>query len=166
MRPWTDALSAAYPTRPVPREEWGRREYARVVPDRPWWRFPDIVRSAAGEVHYHKDVAVRSDGARIVQVDRRQLIAQGLVGICHMTRTVSKGGSWQAERLLLANEIDQTMPIPHPGFRVGQIWASADASQVWQITRNDDIVRALDLPFLVADAACPWLAPWSAALVR
>lgn len=163
MRPWTDALSAAYPTRPVPREEWGRREYARVVPDRPWWRFPDIVRSPAGEVLHYKDVAVRLDGARIVQEDKQRLFASGLAGIGHLTRTVPKGGSWQEERIRLAEEIDRVLPIPHPGYRVGQIWASADAQTVRLVTRGENIAAVADFPFLIADAACPWLAPWSSA---
>lgn len=163
MRPWTDALSAAYPTRPVPREEWGRREYARVVPDRPWWRFPDIVRSAAGEVSYYKDIAVRLDGARIVQEDKRRVFASGVAEIGHLTRNVPKGGSWQAERIRLAEEIDRIAPIPHPGFRVGQLWASADVGQVRLLTCSEDIAMVSDFPFLIADMACPWLAPWSSA---
>lgn len=73
---------------------------------------------------------------------------------------------------------DAERPLPHPGHRVGQVWARADgAARIVQAFNdeaeplilagarlNDTDVRATTLPdkfcFLIADPACPWLAPW------
>ena len=77
---------------------------------------------------------------------------------------------------------DKENPIPHPGFRVGQVWAT-QTGEAWQVMQGPagklavlvysegamdfvilgpgwDFGSADDL-FLVADPCCPWLAPWS-----
>jgi len=81
--------------------------------------------------------------------------------------------------------IDIESPLPHPGFRVGQIWAREDGSArgVQAFDGNTPIVLAkgstqtlgvwsdhakpIPLPsefcYLIVDLACPWLAPWSPA---
>lgn len=73
---------------------------------------------------------------------------------------------------------DAAHPLPHPGYRAGQVWARADGSSVvvsrvllehntvlldivgsgWHI---EQFARAY--PYLMADPACPHLAPWSPA---
>lgn len=71
--------------------------------------------------------------------------------------------------------IDREQPLPHPGYRTGQIWANEfgnsiqicrevagwltiAASDVLLVKRGDDLGGYC---FLVADPACPWLAPWA-----
>jgi transglutaminase-like putative cysteine protease len=71
---------------------------------------------------------------------------------------------------------DAANPLPHPGFRAGQVWAAengestvimrATSTRVWVC---DDVpppefTRAY--PYLMADPACPWLAPWSPSEVK
>lgn len=90
---------------------------------------------------------------------------------------------------------DRVHPLPHPGFRVGQVWMLAmrdsedDPAPLWQaasIVFDSDPTHLLGArarrwrlgsgedvddeemhgwfdtdAYLVADPACPWLAPWS-----
>ena len=83
---------------------------------------------------------------------------------------------WITERS--ASE-DRMRPLPHPGFRVGQIWGRADGVAVLiQSVDADKIpyvfliaepgqVKSSFLPetfcFLLYDPVCPHLAPWAPA---
>lgn len=65
-------------------------------------------------------------------------------------------------------ELDAREPLPHPGFRVGQIWAWRRHGQEAFNTKLlvTDIEVAFSAPrqrFLISDQACPWLAPWAPA---
>lgn len=57
---------------------------------------------------------------------------------------------------------DAKHPLPHPGYRAGQVWAAEDGSSV-VITNTNQIAPRFreDYPYLMADPSCPWLAPWS-----
>ena len=63
--------------------------------------------------------------------------------------------------------IDSERPLPHPGYRAGQVWAAEDGSSV-VITNTNQISPSFreDYPYLLADPSCPWLAPWSPAEVK
>jgi len=69
---------------------------------------------------------------------------------------------------------DAANPLPHPGFRAGQVWADAHGESTVILRATSTRVWAGDnavgeppsefariYPFLMADPACPWLAPWS-----
>lgn len=75
---------------------------------------------------------------------------------------------------------DQVKPIPHPGFRVGQVWAKLDPdykdpvvlvvveySDKWYLggskigTTQEELETLLQNAFLLTDTVCPWLAPWA-----
>lgn len=60
--------------------------------------------------------------------------------------------------------IDTKNPLPHPGYRAGQVWAADDGSSV-VLTNTNQISPSFhkDYPYLMADPSCPWLAPWSPA---
>jgi hypothetical protein len=74
---------------------------------------------------------------------------------------------------------DAAHPLPHPGYRAGQVWADdagdsvvvtcARGGWVW-LSEGDDgwspSQFAKAYPYLMADPACPHLAPWSPAEVR
>jgi hypothetical protein len=72
-------------------------------------------------------------------------------------------------------EADAKYPIPHPGFRAGQVWAAEDGPSVsivevgtaiWAGSAGRNWTKpdfALAYPYLIADPACPHLAPWSPA---
>jgi hypothetical protein len=66
--------------------------------------------------------------------------------------------------------IDREFPLPHPGFRAGQVWADETGTTVlitrmaqgipWlENGRGSGYIR--DYPYLVADPCCPHLAPWA-----
>lgn len=74
--------------------------------------------------------------------------------------------------------IDTRVPMPHPGFRVGQVWAWL-AEDRWvvftlvsylegvyldslgvEVLEDKMLVRYTD-SYLVADPCCPHLAPWA-----
>jgi hypothetical protein len=71
---------------------------------------------------------------------------------------------------------DAAKPLPHPGFRAGQVWAAEDGTSIVVVavmhgrvcTAHDEdgwfpSTFARAWPYLMADPACPWLAPWSPA---
>jgi hypothetical protein len=71
---------------------------------------------------------------------------------------------------------DAANPLPHPGFRAGQVWAHKSGESVTILRAISTRVWASDMPggeppftfaqaypYLMADPACPWLAPWSPA---
>ena len=74
---------------------------------------------------------------------------------------------------------DAAYPLPHPGYRAGQVWAGdvgdsvvvthVRGGWVW-LSEGDDAwsptVFASEYPYLMADPACPHLAPWSPAEVK
>jgi hypothetical protein len=73
-------------------------------------------------------------------------------------------------------EADAEHPLPHPGFRAGQVWAHesgesitilrAISTRVWagdSTVGETPSAFAREYPYLMADPACPWLAPWSPA---
>ena len=79
----------------------------------------------------------------------------------------------------LTVEYDAKNPLPHPGYRAGQVWA-AESSQstvllavafdsAWVAVAGKGVVLVmLDslahmYPYLMADPSCPHLAPWSPA---
>ena len=74
---------------------------------------------------------------------------------------------------------DAAHPLPHPGYRAGQVWAAEDGesttilraigTQVC-VADNPKAVPPHDFdrayPYLMADPSCPYLAPWSPAEVK
>lgn len=74
---------------------------------------------------------------------------------------------------------DAAHPLPHPGYRAGQVWADDNGSSVvvcaflygtvW-ISRDATGVLRADFarawPCLMADPSCPHLAPWSPCEVK
>lgn len=170
MKPWPEALRKLCPLSPVPWEERGRREYPRVVGARPWWMFPEIVKGSPDSIRDDKRVGWRRDGTTIWQRGKRQLFTQGPGSSGLSWAEVPKDGSWQGERVNLATLVDTTNPLPHPGFRAGQVWADETGTTVvvtrmtqgipwFENGRGSGYIR--DYPYLVADLCCPHLAPWS-----
>jgi len=80
---------------------------------------------------------------------------------------------------VLTVEHDAKNPLPHPGYRAGQVWADEDGGSIVIVAVHIHAVKPLqtanDLggwlewefarayPYLMADPACPHLAPWSPA---
>lgn len=81
--------------------------------------------------------------------------------------------------LMPTAEVDAAYPLPHPGYRAGQVWADdvgdsvvvthVRGGWVW-LSEGDDAwspaVFARAWPYLMADPSCPHLAPWSPAEVK
>jgi len=74
---------------------------------------------------------------------------------------------------------DAANPLPHPGFRAGQVWAHESGESIVVVaiiqgrvcTAHDEdgwfpSTFARAWPYLMADTACPWLAPWSPSEVK
>jgi hypothetical protein len=130
------AVQAAFPCKP------------NQVPDRPWWSYAE---EAASLPDY---------GRRLERAD----------GSC--TYDPAPPGWNTGERE------DKAHPIPHPGFRAGQVWAAENGNSVvillvggvWSkspiVTNQFSYAPKqfnTEYPYLMADPACPWLAPWSPA---
>ncbi len=133
MKPLPEAVQRAFPCAPY------------RLPERPWW----------GCCQYHDGVPRyrRNDS---VPSEREQLVY-----IIHPTAEQT------AKR-------DAESPLPHPGYRAGQVWANekgysvavlaAALGAVATSTREwDEDEFARFYPYLMADPACPHLAPWSPA---
>ena len=71
---------------------------------------------------------------------------------------------------------DAANPLPHPGFRAGQVWAAENGESIVVVAillgqvciAHDEngwypSTFARAYPYLMSDPACPWLAPWSPA---
>lgn len=145
MRAWPAGLAERYPVAP------GR------LKDRPWWEG----RSRRDGLTIRSD-AERGGGGYTVPAERI-------------------GDSWryeQVENAAQAQEAwDRVRPIPHPGFRVGQVWAEVtdrkaavsivECTGHWYLGGSTQGLTQAALEvllqgaFLVADPACPWLAPWA-----
>jgi hypothetical protein len=77
------------------------------------------------------------------------------------------------DRIEEVAEYDAKHPLPHPGYRAGQIWAAEDgasicivevAASIWAGSAGRYWTKrdfAFVYPYLTADPACPHLAPWS-----
>ena len=71
----------------------------------------------------------------------------------------------------LTVEYDAKNPIPHPGYRAGQVWADdVGRSVVCASERGTFLSGVVAVPlsldaagyrYLMADPSCPHLAPWS-----
>lgn len=84
---------------------------------------------------------------------------------------------WQRYRVGLVERIDGTFasideiervdaetPVAHPGYRVGQIWCTerGDCQMVVHSDMgNAERLATFGYVYLVADLACPYLAPWA-----
>jgi len=171
------------------------------VPERPWW-----TRQLWPEgVDY-----LRTDGTRLsLRREPSQMHPEGVRDSCTLTlgggRSLGVGApiNLLQPALHILGEVDQRLPISHPGFRPGQVWAMddaigycamqivetylADASDpdhaegLWATVvagpdarysdnlggrkplhyREDRLRAQLASWFLLADPACPHLAPWA-----
>jgi hypothetical protein len=75
--------------------------------------------------------------------------------------------------LMPTAEVDAAYPLPHPGYRAGQVWADDVGRSVVCANERGSFLSAvvagplsLDAAgyrYLMADPACPHLAPWSPA---
>ena len=141
MKPLPQAVQDAFPCR------------TGVLPERPWWDRTDNGMTMWREYR-------RKDGAETRPYPRNRIdSAREIVeGIEERTRYTS------VQKLVA---IDSERPLPHPGYRAGQVWAAEDGSSVVITNSNQTTPRFReDYPYLMADPSCPWLAPWSPAEVK
>ncbi len=137
MKPFPEAVQKAFPC-PSDRH-----------PERPWW-----VRAGGIDARRYQRAEPRATNDWMVLA----------VHIVHPTESELP-------------RIDAEQPLTHPGYRAGQVWASENGSNValmsvtnksaW-ICRDLQGITPVSLdtlaglyPYLVADPACPHLAPWS-----
>jgi hypothetical protein len=67
--------------------------------------------------------------------------------------------------------VDAAHPLPHPGYRAGQVWADEDGRSVVCANERGSFLSGVvagplslydaGYRYLMADPACPHLAPWS-----
>ena len=159
MKPWPLDLLKNYPP---------GGPYALHFPGRPWWQHGSMPGAAAQ----------RNDGLRVDQRGRIFVIA-GLPNDAD-----DEYASGNVEGLITA--LDRDHPMPHPGFRVGQVWmrVERDANYGYQIIglrpegfvvavepqpgapalqcyTHHGLAKLLDDAFLLGDTCCSWLAPWA-----
>ena len=141
MKPLPEAVQSAFPCA------------SDRLPERPWW----------GCCQHHDGVP------RYRRNDDVPSHREQLVYIIHST----------AEH---TSAHDAKNPIPHPGYRAGQVWAAKDGGSiaigavhvhaVKPLQTANDLAGWLEwefaraYPYLMADPACPHLAPWSPAEVK
>lgn len=136
MKPLPEAVQAAFPCLP------------NRLPSRPWWQNANW--AYQGQPTYLRV----SDG-------RGQESGGNLALTVYPTPDRVAG-------------IDAEHPLPHPGFRAGQVWVAEDGTSIVVLRAEDRMVVGQSMgwdfdefnhfyPYLMADPACPWLAPWSPA---
>ena len=105
----------------------------------------------------------------------------GPFGFCYR-RVDGKVAYEPSPRNIMSVEgVDAAHPLPHPGYRAGQVWAAEDGSSATICAtythpnahvicigkaqyREETVARVY--PYLMADPACPHLAPWSPCEVK
>jgi hypothetical protein len=188
VKPWPTEIQKRYPT---------HNGYHGSVAERPWWRGNlkpgGMLFRQPGEdgvnVEWQKEYAyvrfpINASGHRFnvaysAHPQRGSISEFGEAAVAdfgeNYDATMPMGT--EADVLALLERLDRERPLPHPGFRVGQIWARDDGSaRIVQafiegeplilaaaIDANGLTVRPLppEFCYLVADPACPHLAPWS-----
>jgi len=98
----------------------------------------------------------------------------GPFGFCYR-RVDGKVAYEPSPRNIMSMEgVDADYPLPHPGYRAGQVWANEHGHSVVVLAAALGAVAtstrewceaefARFYPYLMADPACPHLAPWSPA---
>lgn len=159
---WPEALQALFPADPQ------RGVFRR----RPWWRM--LTPSARSLAPAPRLGAVRTDG-EVVELEPGTFTPP--------TWETLAARRHEVERCI--EQHDRRFPLPFPGVRPGQLWAWVHAARGtegvgtvaiqrrsargrWHTNRlAPDCVETPDFEdflrgcFLVADAACPHLAPWA-----
>lgn len=160
MRTWPAKLAELYPLPPAPLHNGGD-------PLRPWW-YLDL--GARGWVRLPDRATIR------LYQDTRDDRAKEALGLADDASLAEQRAQY-----------DHKHPLPHPGRRVGQIWANEEGEAVFidfsyvtngvaagriyhpgeeptshlrHTAGNAHIER---YPFLVHDTVCPWFAPWAPA---
>jgi hypothetical protein len=185
---WPETITKTYPLPPFVKEE---EELGRSIsrhPTRPWWVWfcLDVNARLFGETERSDPRSARYGWLRRdLQYIHVETIQNALTAALFNKTAQDK---FDPHGFELVEAIDAAKPLPHPGYRLGQIWASASGESV-QVERLNDghpIVRTwvfhggelrggmigtshledVDLPkeyaYLVHDPACPWFAPWVA----
>lgn len=147
MKPLPEAVQRAFPS--------------PNVPSRPWWR--PTYGGERGAVYERRisgawsPVLVYTDPVR---------------GLCRGVTPLPEGTLPLFDAMAA---IDARAPEPHPGYRAGQVWAREDGLSIVLTTVAHDWVWTAshatngeppsdfsrEYPYLMADPACPHLAPWS-----
>jgi len=190
MNQWPNAILKEYPLQPGPDRMPGRPWYERAAVERDlggarvialdtdtWVRRDGILLQRL----YKRNEADELDGSQPVGwvlVDPKGPVGQNMRGPHGKPAETAAG---------IAEFADLTRPFEHPGFRVGQVWArmfgpsafsihtivgahdgkfvltgyspeNTPELQDWTAERLESLLQGA---LLVADPACPWLAPWS-----
>lgn len=132
------------------------------VLSRPWWRPSRTVTSDRGLVYER-----RTAGEWLPFL----VYTDGVKDECRGYVPLPEDGMSLLDAMA---SIDAKTPLPHPGYRAGQVWAAEDGDSVVVVVLSGGLVcTAYDeegwhpstfaraYPFLMADPACPHLAPWS-----
>jgi hypothetical protein len=114
------------------------------LPERPWWKLSGTGSAIFGQSWAH-EAYFRTDGKVAYVPTPRNLLPMA--------------------------EVDAAYPLPHPGYRAGQVWADDVGRSVVCASERGTFLSAaaagplsLDAAgyrYLMADPACPHLAPWS-----
>ena len=153
----------------------GEGPYGRSIsrhPDRPWWVWASLGANVS--------LALPAGPEEGKQKDLRFGWLREADGSFALVRTVGLGGLvFGSPELMNPGDYDkpgiadQEKPLPHPGYRCGQVWGADDGSTALIIHVDKDgrgfcaggEIEASPTPFphLVFDPLMPNKAPWSSA---
>lgn len=143
MKPLPEAVQRAFPS--------------PNVPSRPWWR--PTYGDERGAV-YERRIA----GAWLPVL----VYTDPVRGLCRGVTPLPEGTLPLFDAMAA---IDARAPEPHPGYRAGQVWsddagrsvvcASERGTFVSGVVAGPLSLDAAGYRYLMADPACPHLAPWS-----
>jgi hypothetical protein len=181
MRPWPEAIAKKYP---LPAFKWQEHDFGRLLahhPTRPWWSWIQLasgttVNGVAAQDPFELRLGwIRRDGSCV-------LVETGKKTTSLLFRSKEAEGILEPHAFDVVDPLDAAAPLPHPGFRLGQIWADFTGHSVLiSVQPSPDRAMAMDYmdhgnhtaslqtfdfnphrhPYLVHDPACPWLAPWA-----
>jgi hypothetical protein len=190
MKPWPEEISKIYPLPPFTPYVCSIGRCLARHPTRPWWEWISLDGEVliGGKLVENKTTKVRLGWRR--KPDDLFVFVGAFDAMAMLLRQIHEKPEMPLEPRdpEKVDAVDAERPLPHPGFRLGQIWASTSGQSVQVIllsggrpmvkdyvTHKSDqespwsyaSLMTIDLPshyeHLVHDPACPWLAPWSPA---
>lgn len=112
MKPWPTSIAERYPI-----DDEINRKVLHKFAERPWWTVSEFTNTLE-----------RRDRVRVEWCPSWSEPPKGGFAFAHMADEseavrYENVETWE-EFLALAGKIDKERPLPHPGFRVGQVWAA------------------------------------------
>jgi hypothetical protein len=138
-------------------------------PARPWWIYISLSKEAAASIIPTQGFTAPEKMEITVgwfrTCDQLFVTVKQSTFASLILRGQNKESFFLPEKLEIVEDVDQRNPLPHPGFRAGQVWGDlqgetcviADSKEVRRLSSEGRLV------FLLSDSLFQDRAPWASA---